>query len=276
MPYRLPHNKHLFSFLAGVVIFSLILMTVNIRYEKSNLFFESAIGFFLSPIQSFFTSTVNSISDVFGHYLFLVSTSKENERLIVEVDRLLSKNNELIEKNKYLYRVGKLAVYFKKKEKTIVTAKVIGRDATQWSKMLFIDKGINDNVTKNLVVMTDAGVVGHVIHSSLNSSKVLLITDSRSAIDSVFQNTREPGVTVGTGEGMCETKFVAITAEVKLGDKVVSSGLGGVFPKGLMIGTVMDVIKKKQDLFQNITITPSVNLSHLEEVAIVLEGKGGT
>ena len=276
MPYRRPQNKHLFSFLAGVVIFSLILMTVNIRYEKSNLFFESAVGLFFSPVQSFFTSSINSISDVFGHYLFLVNTSKENERLVFEVGRLLNKNNELIEENKYLERVGKLTSYFKKKEKIIITAKVIGRDATHWSKMLFIDKGTNDNVKKNLVVMTNAGVVGHVIQSSLSSSKVLLITDSRSAIDSVFQNTREPGVTVGTGDGMCETKFVAIEAEVKLGDKVVSSGLGGVFPRGLMIGTVVDIVKKKQDLFQNVTIAPSATLSHLEEVAIVLEDKGDT
>ena len=251
-------------------------MTVNIRYEKSNLFFESVVGFFFNPVQIFFTSSVNSISDVFGHYLFLVRTSKENERLILEVDRLLNKNNELIEENRYLERVGKLTAYFKKKEKNIITAKVIGRDATQWSKMLFIDKGTNDKMKKNLMVMTNAGVVGHVIHSSLNSSKVLLITDSRSAIDSVFQNTREPGVTVGTGEGMCETKFVAIEAEVKLGDKVISSGLGGVFPRGLMIGTVVDIVKKKQDLFQNVTIAPSAKLAHLEEVAIVLEGKGGT
>jgi len=76
-------------------------MTVNIRYEKSNLFFESVVGFFFNPVQIFFTSSVNSISDVFGHYLFLVRTSKENERLILEVDRLLNKNNELIEENRY-------------------------------------------------------------------------------------------------------------------------------------------------------------------------------
>ena len=91
-------------------------MTVNIRYEKSNLFFESAVGLFLSPVQSFFTSSVNLISDVFGRYLFLVRTSEQNERLILEVDRLLNKNNELIEENKYLERVGKLTAYFKKKE----------------------------------------------------------------------------------------------------------------------------------------------------------------
>ena len=139
-------------------------MTVNIRYEKSNLFFESAVSFFFSPVQSFFTSSVDSISTVFDHYFFLVRTSKENEQLILEVDRLLNENNELIEENKYLERVGKLTAYFKKKEKIIITARVIGRDATQWSKMLFIDKGTNDKVKKNLVVMTDAGVVGHVIH----------------------------------------------------------------------------------------------------------------
>ena len=70
-------------------------------------------------------------------------------------------------------------------------------------------------------------------------------------------------------------KFVPIVAEVKLGDKVISSGMGGVFPKGLVVGVVVDVVKQKQDLFQRITIAPSANLSRLEEVAIVLPDKEG-
>jgi len=82
-------------------------------------------------------------------------------------------------------------------------------------------------------------------------------------------------VTVGTGEKTCQMKFVPISAEVSVGDKVISSGLGGVFPKGLVVGVVVDVVKQKQELFQDITVVPSAELSSLEEVVVVLPGKEG-
>ena len=118
--------------------------------------------------------------------------------------------------------------------------------------------------------MTNAGVIGHVIHSSSNTSKVLLITDSRSAVDSLFQETRESGITVGTGENICEMKFVPISAKINLGDKVISSGLGGVFPKGLVVGSVVDIFKQSQELFQDIMVEPSADLSNIEEVIVLL------
>ena len=170
-------------------------------------------------------------------------------------------------------RVGKLTRSVDESERTIITAKVIGRDATQWSKMVFIDKGTDHQVKENLTVVTDAGIIGHIIHVSAKTSKVLLITDSRSAVDSLFQETRETGITVGTGQDVCEMKFVPIEADVKIGDRIVSSGLGGVFPKGLMVGVVIDIVKKKQDLFQNITVAPSADLSQMEEVVVVLPVK---
>jgi rod shape-determining protein MreC len=248
-------------------------MTVNARYDKSNLFFESVVGWFISPTQNLFSSATKSITDIFDHYLFLVDTSRENDRLLLEVDRLSRENNKLLERKKFLERSEKLVEYFDQSESSFVVAKVIGYDATQWSKMIFINRGTDHKVKKNLTVMTDAGVVGHIIHSSPKSSKVLLITDSRSAIDSLFQKTRESGVTVGTGEKICRMKFVPILAEVSVGDKVISSGLGGVFPKGLMVGIVLDIIKKHQELFQEITVTPSADLSHLEEVVVILPSK---
>jgi rod shape-determining protein MreC len=249
-------------------------MTVKVRYDKSNLFFESVVGWVFSPAQNLFSSVSKSISDIFDHYLFLVETSRENDRLLLEVDRLSKENNILLERKKFLERSKKLVEYFDSKGKPFVVASVIGYDATQWSKMIFINRGTDHNVEKNQTVMTDAGIVGHIIHSSPKSSKVLLITDSRSAIDSLFQETRESGVTVGTGEKTCQMKFVPILAEVSVGDKVISSGLGGVFPKGLIIGRVVNVIKQKQELFQEITVVPSVDLSHLEEVVVILSDKG--
>jgi rod shape-determining protein MreC len=273
VPYRRPQGKYFISFLAGIIIFSLVLMTVNARYSKSNLFFESIVVRFFSPIQNLFASATDSISDVFDHYLFLVEVSKENDRLLLGLDRLSKKNNELLERNKLLERSANLTEFTGEDERPFVIAKVIGYDATQWSKVIFINRGTDHKVEKNLSVVTDAGVVGHVIHASLKSSKVLLITDSRSAVDSLFQETRKSGITVGTGEDICEMKFVPISAKVSVGDKVVSSGLGGVFPKGLMVGTVVDIVKQDHELFQGIRVATSVDLSSVEEVVVLLSGQ---
>ena len=248
-------------------------MTVNVRYEKSNLFFESIVVWFFSPIQNLLTSATSSISDVLEHYFFLVQTSKENDRLLLEVNLLSRKNNELLERNKFLKRSDNLIEFIDDGERPFVIAKVIGYDATQWSKVIFINRGTNDKVQKNSSVINNAGVIGHVIHASSKSSKVLLITDSRSAVDSLFQETRESGITVGTGENICEMKFVPISAKVNLGDKVISSGLGGVFPKGLVVGTVVDIVKKKQELFQDIMVAPSADLSNIEEVIVLLSNQ---
>ena len=270
MPNRQPQRKHFIGFLASILIFSLVLMTVNVRYEKSNLFFESIVVWFFSPIQNLLTSTTSYVSDAFDHYFFLVETSKENDQLLLKVNLLSKKNNELIERNKLLERSDNLIEFLDKDERPFVIAKVIGYDATQWSKVIFINRGTNHKVQKNSSVMNNAGVIGHVIHSSPNSSKVLLITDSRSAVDSLFQETRESGITVGTGENICEMKFVPISAKINLGDKVISSGLGGVFPKGLVVGRVVDIVKQSQELFQDIMVEPSADLSNIEEVIVLL------
>jgi len=270
VPNRQPQRKHFIGFLASILIFSLVLMTVNVRYEKSNLFFESIVVWFFSPIQNLLTSTTSYVSDAFDHYFFLVETSKENDRLLLKVNLLSKKNNELIERNKLLERSDNLIEFLDKDERPFVIAKVIGYDATQWSKVIFINRGTNHKVQKNSSVMNNAGVIGHVIHSSPNSSKVLLITDSRSAVDSLFQETRESGITVGTGENICEMKFVPISAKINLGDKVISSGLGGVFPKGLVVGRVVDIVKQSQELFQDIMVEPSADLSNIEEVIVLL------
>ena len=152
----------------------------------------------------------------------------------------------------------------------LTVATVIGRDATQWSKVVFIDKGTKQGVHENLAVMTNAGVIGHVIQSTGTTSKVLLITDSRSAVDSLFQGSRVTGVAVGTGKNAVKMKYVPMNARVEVGDPILSSGLGGTFPKGLRIGVVRQIIKMKQGLFQDITVNPSADFSRLEEVLVLM------
>ena len=270
MPHWRTTGKNPLIFLACIVLVSLLLITVSIRYDEGNLFFESVIVRIFSPIQSLLTQARTSILDLLDHHFFLTEVSRENDRLLKEIDLLTRRNSDLLETVKRQERIKKLQGANKNGKVKSLTALVIGRDSTQWSKMIFIDKGTDDGIRGNVAVVTDAGIVGHIIHSTATTSKVLLITDSRSAVDSLFQNTRVTGVSTGTGEDLCEIKFVPIDAELKVGDRVISSGLGGIFPKGRMVGTVVEVAKRKQELFQDVVVAPSVDLSRLEDVLVLL------
>ncbi len=270
MPHWRTTGKNPLIFLACIVLASLLLITISIRYGKENLFFESVIVRIFSPAQSLLTRARTSISDLIDRYFFLTEVSRENDRLLKEVDQLTRRNSDLIEIIEQQGRAKKLQKASKNGKLKSLTALVIGRDSTQWSKMIFIDKGTDDGIRGNVAVVTDAGIVGHIIHSTATTSKVLLITDSRSAVDSLFQKTRVPGVSTGTGEGLCKIKFVPIDAELEVGDKVISSGLGGVFPKGWAVGTVVKTVKRKQELFQDVVVAPSVDLSRLEDVLVLL------
>jgi rod shape-determining protein MreC len=261
-------NKIILVF--AILLFSLALMTLSAKQEKGTHFLDSMAGLILSPFQNFFTHTIQTVSDGIGHYFFLVDTARENDQLKLEVQRLISEKNQLVERVASQKRLSKLMAYEDDWKKKAVVASVIGRGATQWSKVVVINKGTQSGLSDHLAVVTDAGVIGQIIHAGLNTSTVLLIVDGRSAVDALFQGSRISGVVVGSGEDQCHLKFVPNTADVKVGDYVLSSGLGGIFPKGLIIGKVSQVSRKKQGLFQDITLIPSSDLSRLEEVLVLL------
>jgi rod shape-determining protein MreC len=253
-----------------ILLFSLALMSLSAKQEKGISFLESLTGLILSPFQKLLTQSVQSVSDGINHYFDLVNVSKENERFKFEIERLVNEKNDLIERISRQKRLAGLMAYSDSHKKESLVATVIGRAATQWSKVVFINKGTEHGVKTHYAVVTKSGVIGQIIHAGPTTSKVLLTIDSRSAVDSLFQGSRVSGVVVGTGEKKCRIKFVPNNAEIKVGDQVLSSGLGGIFPKGLIIGTVSKVHQKKQGLFQEITLAPSSDLYNLEEVLVLL------
>ncbi len=270
MPRKGIKGKRLITLLSLLILLSLVLMTINIKRDQSPFFFESLIVTIISPVQAIFTQTVASISGVFEHYFFIVDSARENKELRRDVNQLSHEKNELIERLKQYERIAGLVANEDPEAKKLTVATVIGRDPTQWSKVVFVNKGTNQGVRENLAVMTNAGVIGHIIQSTGKTSKILLITDSRSAVDSLFQDSRVTGVVVGTGTNTVKMKYVPMNAKVEIGDPILSSGLGGIFPKGLRIGVVSEVIKMKQGLFQDITVNPSADFSRLEEVLVFM------
>ncbi|MFA7465617.1 MAG: rod shape-determining protein MreC, partial [Syntrophales bacterium] len=133
-----------------------------------------------------------------------------------------------------------------------------------------INKGTADGSKAGLAVISVEGVVGRIVESSWNVSRVLLAIDYNSNIDAMIQGTRSQGILQGGGAMGCNLKYVERSEEVKVGDAVLTSGMGGIFPKGLLIGTVVSVDRKDSGLFQKIEVMPAVYFSRLEEVSVIL------
>ncbi|MFQ5893509.1 MAG: rod shape-determining protein MreC, partial [Nitrospinota bacterium] len=151
----------------------------------------------------------------------------------------------------------------------LVLANVVGLDTTIWSNVVMVDRGEDDGVAKEMVVVSADGLVGHVIQTSPKVSKVLVVTDFRHAVDALIQRTRDRGVVVGWDRSSGLMKYIPLEAEIEVGDRVVSSGMGGLYPKGLVIGTITRVTTSSGGLHQEAIVRPSTDLDRLEEVFII-------
>ena len=148
-------------------------------------------------------------------------------------------------------------------------SRVILRSTLGWNRIILIDKGTQQGLKPNMLVLSESSVVGKIVLAGPWISQVLLITDPKSRIGTVIQRTRQEGLLFGTPSGDCHMKYLSIDTEVKSGDKVETAGFGGFFPKGLPIGTVERVWKEPGQIYQVALVKPLMELNRVEEVAAV-------
>lgn len=183
----------------------------------------------------------------------------ENEVLRQQVRALTEAGNE----NLRLTRMLKLTEHTGFK---IIAARVIGSDAGNSWKSIQIDRGSNDGLRENLAVLDADGLIGKVVKVTRGEARVLLLIDSNCKVGALLQDSREPGVVAGT-----RMTYVDRNAKIKSGENVITSGLGGIFPKGILIGTVVKAELNRQGMYQDIEIKPAVDFHRLEEVVVILE-----
>jgi rod shape-determining protein MreC len=225
----------------------------------------------VSPFQRAYFATVRTIRDLIQDYILLVHVREENETLREQVVELERKNADLVEMAIANERLRRFLNFKENIPNPTLPAELIGEDASSWFQTITINKGGIDGVEKGMVVVAAAGLVGHVINTSRDVSKVLLITDYNSSVDAICQDGRGRGIVQGKGRDLCDLKYVSRRDEVSLGSRVITSGLGGRFPKGLLIGTVARVVKKPHGVFQEVEVTPAVEFRKLEEIFVVLD-----
>ena len=257
----------------GVIVLiavNIIVLSVNSRrYTKFGL--ERIALSLISPFQELVTRTIGFTKDIWHHYFALATIARENDILISRLNQAAEKNNLLRETELANERLRNLLDFQKSITELVVAAEVIGRDPSAWFKTIIIDKGKADGLTKGLPVVMPQGIVGQVIEAASHYAKVMLIIDRNSAVDSLIQRTRARGVVKGESTDQLRLAYVLRKKDVQVGDIVVSSGLDGIYPKGLRIGLVAEVIDHEADIFHEVFITPFVDFEKLEEVLVVLD-----
>lgn len=210
-------------------------------------------------------------------YFALMGVRTENVSLKERLSTLEEQNSKYMELESENSRLRNLLGIVQESNLKGVASRVIGHDPSNWTEVLTIDVGREDGVQAGMPVLDGSGVVGQVVGVGGSSSRVLLLTDHASGIDAIVQGSRTRGVIAGDGD-TCDLAYVLSDEEVKVGDRVITSGMDGAFPKGMLLGVVSDVEqsnKKSDGMFLNITVKPSVNLSKLEDVFVVTEGNIG-
>lgn len=227
-----------------------------------------------APVEDAINISLKGLYDTWNRYLFLVGLQDENRQLRREKAILSEQLNQYREGYLEGIRLQKLLNIKGGFQHRTVAARVIDSDRTSLFKTLLINKGTVEGLRVGLPVLADQGVVGRIIETSWHASRVLLMIDENSNIDALVQRSRAQGILQGAGSSGCNLKYISRVEEVQTGDVVLSSGLAGVFPKGLLLGVVTGASRKEGGLFQKIDVAPAVDFSKLEEVVAMIIDPG--
>ena len=223
----------------------------------------------VSEIQRATAAVVGGVRRVWRGYVALRDVRAENEALkrhVVELQVGLQEQRALAGRSAQL---EELLALRDQSQLTTTAASVIAAGSTPDFRTLTIDKGTADGLRPDMAVMAPGGVVGRVVIPSARAAKVQLLVDRNAAAGALVERSRAQGVVVGGGDAWLRMEYVADMADVRIGDVVVTSGIDGIYPKGLVIGVVEEVDRGTSS-FRIIRIRPSVDFSRLEDVLVVL------
>jgi len=232
---------------------------------------QSAVLEIISPVDTAFTHLSDGASSIVGDYVDLLHVRDENKRLRDQLARVNSDHVRLEELEAENQHLGNLLGLRDALGTDAVAANVIGSDATGLSHTLIISSGSSEGLRVGMAVLANEGVVGKIITTSPHASRVLLIDDHNSALDGFDQRSRARGIVAGLVDYGVRLKYADRSQDIQEGDSIVTSGLDGIFPRGLLVGTVKNVRRQGPGLFLDVSITPAVDFHELEQVLIVTQ-----
>ncbi|HTG00189.1 MAG TPA: rod shape-determining protein MreC [Nitrospirota bacterium] len=263
--FIIKHKKAIAILILFAVLFWLL--TVQVKNGRFS-FLEKPVLAVSGFVERIVMWPFSTTAAVLRGYVVLVYTESENRRLHGEIDRLKMDNavtNELLLENN---RLRQMLEFKALRYPEAIAVKVIGKELSPASSTVTINKGSDQGIQKDMAVITAAGVVGKVQSVTGGTAKVILLTDPGNTLAVRVQRNREEGLLEGKLVN-CALKYVSYYADIQKGDLLVTSGLDGIYPSGLAVGTVVTVSKREAVAFQSITAEPAVGFSRLEEALVL-------
>lgn len=254
-------KSRIFKVLAVIVILTALIVTSKTITNSARTKVVDSVSPALKGTHSF----LDSIRSVFP----FASLREENRLLRERINLLNRKIEELKAISSDNDRLREILNFRKAIPFTTVPAQVIGRDPSNWSNSIIIDKGLSGGVRQNRAVLSTRGLVGRVLEVGRSSSKILLITDPNSKVGVMIARNRQGGILMGRPDGRCRMIYIALDSDVVPGDKVVTAGFGTIFPKDILVGEVLKVEKEPGRLYKSAVIKTSEDLSRLEEIMCI-------
>lgn len=222
-----------------------------------------------SELQRMVTGLVSGTQNLWSGYVDLRDVQEENAALKRELQALQIRLQEERALGQRAEDLRQLLELHDRAGLETTAAEIIGTGASPEFRTVTIDKGTNQGVSTDMAVISPAGVVGRIILSSGRAAKVQLLIDRNAAAGAVIERSRAQGIVMASGADELRLEYVPVTADVKPGDLVVTSGIDGIFPKGFVIGTV-ETLDRGAGTYHEIGVRPAVDFSRLEEVLVVL------
>ncbi len=260
--------------LVGVLFLQLLGLATQVRRSNTEAHDTRLIRIWavgaITPFERGLVWMQTSSRDIWHNYFYLRGVRAENRELKQQIEQMRLEQVRLTEDAAQARRLQTLLAFKEQYIAKTVAAQVIGSSGSDLSRVVYIDKGENAGLRRDMAVITADGIVGKLLTVYPNVAQVLLINDQSSGVGAILEKSRLQGVLRGTANGEVNLERVMSDEDVPVGEKLLTSGGDQIFPKGLPVGTVAKVGNGK-DLFLNIKIKPAANLSKLEEVLVLVE-----
>lgn len=265
----------------GIIVGGIVVGVLIIGKTFDIPVISTGVNYVLMPIQKGITFISDKTTNFFEYFDDIENLRAENKTLKEANEKLFYENTILSqyeEENKNLKQLLEMKNLYQDYEG--IGANVIGKDSSNWYKVITIDKGKSDGVKENSVILANGGLVGHVWEASdlvspsttANSAKVLSIIDDRSSVSAEVVRTGDVGIVNGdielVNEGLCVLE-INVESEVIKGDQIVTSHLSSIYPPGIPIGTVEEVVEGKNGLTRYAYVKPYVDFKHLKSVLVI-------
>ena len=257
------------QFLIIATFIGLFMLMSETHTNEGTSRFQSVVQTLTYPLQASVNSVASTFKNLWNSYISLIDVNEENKLLRQQLLDIEEKMNQHIENSVQFLRLRDQLLFASKKLTEKIFAEIIGESADNNHDLSLINRGSNQLVQRNFIVLRKEGLVGRIQSVSPFQSSVQLITDHRSRVSSLIQRNRIRGLIYGTHKGL-EMRQINKHANIKIGDRVISSGLGGLYPKGLLIGWVKEIRRQKHELFKTAILDSAVDFNQIEEVFVIV------